>query len=156
MRVCCGLTGHLELAWEAAMHTVIMEQMRVGLGAAQVVDRDRRQVVAAALDHRAQHQPADASESVDGDLHRHGCIPSLSLSPSAEPLANGGNNGLGGDTEVFVKNFIRRGGSEAGHPDENPVVAQPALPAEPAGGLDADTGGRAQHLGTIRFVLLGE
>ena len=60
------------------------------------------------------------------------------------------------DAEVLVKIFIRRRGAEAGHADEHPVIAQPALPAEAAGGLDADPRRAAQHLRTIGFVLLGE
>src|SRR5438309_1659643 len=111
------------------MHAVVAEQMRIGLGAAEVIDRDRYQIVAPALDHGAQYEAPNASEPVDGDLHGHGCFPSVAFSSSAHPLADRGGDGLGRDTEVFVKIFIRRRGTEVGHADENPVIAEPALPA---------------------------
>src|ERR1700761_4357465 len=138
------------------MHAVVVEQVSVGLSTAEVVDRDRRDIVTTALNHGAQHEPADAAKSVDGDLHRHDGIPSVSFGPSAEPLADGGYDGFGGDTEVFVKKFIRRRGSKVGHTDEDPITTEPALPAESTGGLDADPRRRPQHLHTIAFVLLGE
>ena len=57
------------------MHAVVAEQMRVRLDAAEIVDRDRLDVLAPALDDGAQHQAADASETVDGDLHGHSASP---------------------------------------------------------------------------------
>ncbi len=72
------------------MHAVVAEQVRVGLGAAEIVDRDRHDVVAATLDHRAQHQPADAAEAVDGDLNGHGQYPFLAfLAPCGAELRRG-------------------------------------------------------------------
>ena len=58
------------------MDAVVAEQVRIRLDAAEVVDRDALDIVAPALDHRAQHQAADAPEPVDGDLHGHGRLPS--------------------------------------------------------------------------------
>jgi hypothetical protein len=59
-----------------------MVKVRIGLGAAEIIDRDRDQIVATALDHRAQHQAADTSEAVDGDFHGHGSV-SFLCSPAA-------------------------------------------------------------------------
>jgi hypothetical protein len=48
--------------------------MRIGLDAAEVVDQDGLEIRAAALDHRAQHEAADAPEAVDRNLHSHGSL----------------------------------------------------------------------------------
>ena len=59
------------------MHAVIAEQMRVRLDRAEIVDGDEFQVLPPRLAGGAQHQPSDAAESVDRDLHGHISVPSL-------------------------------------------------------------------------------
>ena len=55
----------LDLAAELAVHRVVLEQVREGLGVGEVVDRhdfDRRVVF-----HGTEHQTTDAPETVDAD-----------------------------------------------------------------------------------------
>ena len=54
------------------MHAVVAEQVGAGGDIGQVVDGDALDIGAPALDHGAQHQPADAPEPVDGNFHSHG------------------------------------------------------------------------------------
>ena len=61
----------LGLAGEAAMHAVVAEQVRVGGGRGEVVDRHHLDVVAAVLGQRAQDVAADPAEAVDGYLRGH-------------------------------------------------------------------------------------
>src|SRR5690606_37116266 len=64
---------HRHLAGKASVRGVVLEQVRVGLRVAQVVDGDELQVVLpAAFVVRAQDVAADAAEAVDGDLEGHG------------------------------------------------------------------------------------
>ncbi len=56
---------------EAAVHAVVTEKMRVRLDGAEIVDGDDFDVVATALDDRAQHIATDAAETVDRHLHCH-------------------------------------------------------------------------------------
>ena len=66
----------LGLAREAAVHAVVAEQMRVGGGRRQVVDRHHLDVVAALLGQRPQDVAADPAEAVDGYLRGHaGLLP---------------------------------------------------------------------------------
>src|SRR5437899_1659830 len=58
-------------AGEAAVDAVVAQEVGVGLDGAQVVDRHHLDVAAGVLDDRAQHQPADAAETVDGDANGH-------------------------------------------------------------------------------------
>src|SRR5207302_8729187 len=59
-------------AGKLAVRGVVLQQVRVGGGVAQVVDGDELQpVLPAALVVGAQHHAADATESVDGNLDRH-------------------------------------------------------------------------------------
>src|SRR5690606_4605124 len=58
-------------AGEAAVRAVIGEQQRVGLGIGEIVDRDELEIVIAALEDRACHQPPDAPEPVDRYFRRH-------------------------------------------------------------------------------------
>ena len=60
-----------DLAGERAVHRVVLEQMRVRLDVAEVVDRDELDVVAAFLHRRAQNQAPDAPETVDANPNRH-------------------------------------------------------------------------------------
>src|SRR6185312_7774602 len=61
-----------DLAGKAPVRGVVARQVRVGLGAAEVVDRDDRKIVLlAALVVRAQRVAADASIAVDRHLDRH-------------------------------------------------------------------------------------
>ena len=142
-----GVARHLDLAGEAAMHAVVAEQMRVGLDAAEIVDRDRHDVVAPALDiARSTRRPMRPNPLI-ATFTAMVALPSRhAFSPySPSRLRTAADDGLGGDAEVFVKIFDRCRGAEAGHADEHAVSAQPALPAEPAGGLDADARRAAQH-----------
>ncbi len=83
-----GVPRHLDLTREAAVDAIVFEQVRVGLGAAQIVDGDRHEVVSPALDHRPQHQPSDATEPVDRDLHRHKSTPRLAGGKSLTRLVS--------------------------------------------------------------------
>ena len=56
-------------AVEATVVGVVAEEMRVGGRVDEVVDRHDVELVAVALEHRLEHLPADAAESVDADLY---------------------------------------------------------------------------------------
>src|SRR5215510_7891264 len=45
--------------------------MRIGLRRRQIVDGDDRDVLALALDNRAQHHAADTAKSIDGNPYCH-------------------------------------------------------------------------------------
>jgi hypothetical protein len=61
------------LARELAVRGVVLGQVRVGGGIAEVVDRDHFEFAGAAgLVDRAQHVATDAAVAVDRDLDRHG------------------------------------------------------------------------------------
>src|SRR6185295_3929571 len=62
----------LHLERERPVHRVVLEQMRVGLDRAEVVDADDLDVAALGFAQRAQHQSADAAEAVNPDPDRHG------------------------------------------------------------------------------------
>ncbi len=64
-----GAVLGLDLAGEGAVDGVVAQQMGVGLDRAQIVDGDDLDVVAAAFQDGAQHQAADAPESVDRDAN---------------------------------------------------------------------------------------
>src|SRR5271157_2638365 len=51
-----------------------------------------------------------------------------------------------GYAEMLVQHLRRGRGTEAGHADEHAVGAEPAVPAEAAGGFHADAQRGAQHL----------
>src|SRR5487761_2302504 len=69
---------HGNVAREFAVHGVVSRQMRIGFWAAEVVDRDDRDVVLlAVLVMRSQYVAADAAVTVDGDLDRHGSSPEV-------------------------------------------------------------------------------
>src|SRR6185312_14735896 len=71
---------HAHRRREAPVRGVVLQQVGVGLGVAQVVDRDELQIVLlAALVVSAQHHAADASKSVDGYLDH----PNMLLTTSA-------------------------------------------------------------------------
>src|SRR3546814_14525175 len=55
--------GDGDLVWIAPVHRVVLEQMRVVLDRAQVVDGDELHVVAPGLERRAQHETPDTSEA---------------------------------------------------------------------------------------------
>src|SRR4026207_1908998 len=58
---------------EAAMGSVVLQQMGVGFCTPQVIDGDELQIVLRlALPKSTQDVPADAAEAVDGHLDRHG------------------------------------------------------------------------------------
>src|SRR5258706_6177880 len=63
---------HLHGAAERPVHGVVLQQVRIGGGVAEVVDRDELQaVLLAAFIVGAEDVAADAPESVDGYLDRH-------------------------------------------------------------------------------------
>ncbi len=69
----------LDLMLERAVHRVMLEQMREGLGVGDVVDRDDLDLFL--VQHRPKSHPADSAETVDPDPDRHGAIlPEMSLS----------------------------------------------------------------------------
>jgi hypothetical protein len=54
------------------MHAVVLEQMGVHLGRAEVVDRDEIEIVAAGLQIGPEREPTDPAKSVNGNaLIRH-------------------------------------------------------------------------------------
>ncbi len=64
---------HRHLAREFAVGGVVLGQVRVGLGIAEVVDRDDLELVrATGFVQRAQDVAANATVTVDGDLDGHG------------------------------------------------------------------------------------
>ena len=69
------LAVDLHLGREAAVHGIEAEQVSVGLDRSEIVDRHHLDVLAAALHDGAQDVAADATESVDRDLHRHVLAP---------------------------------------------------------------------------------
>jgi hypothetical protein len=60
-----------DLAGEPAMHGIVAEQVGVGLGRGQIVDRDHADVAALLLDYRAQHIAADPAKAVDCHTNAH-------------------------------------------------------------------------------------
>src|SRR5438552_17940747 len=66
-----GVAVDLYLMRVLAVDRVVTEQMRVGLGRAEVVERHDFDVLPAGLDDRAQYQASDAPEPVDGHTYRH-------------------------------------------------------------------------------------
>src|SRR3569832_558942 len=76
-------------------------------------------------------------------------------SPRTLQLALGGlDHGVRGDAETFVELLVRRAGPEALHADEDPVIADEALPAELHRRLDRDPDrGLADDLGLIGLGL---
>jgi hypothetical protein len=65
---------HFHLAGEAAMHTIVTEQVGVGLHAAKVIDGNGLEIGAAGVDERTEYQAADAAKSVNGNLHGHNLL----------------------------------------------------------------------------------
>src|SRR2546425_11135723 len=67
-----ALPVHAHAAREAGMRRVVLQQVGVGLGVAQVVDGQELQaVLLAALVMGAQDHAPDPAEAVDGYLNRH-------------------------------------------------------------------------------------
>src|SRR5262249_40053964 len=64
-------------AVEAALRRIVLEQVRQVVGRNQVVDGDHVERLAerALLHQRAEHEPADAAETVDADLDCHDKTP---------------------------------------------------------------------------------
>src|SRR5487761_924653 len=68
---CDRIARYFELTGKATMYAVVMEKVRIGLGAAEIVDRNGHDIVAPTLDQCTQHEAADPPEPVDGDLDGH-------------------------------------------------------------------------------------
>ena len=64
------------------MHAVVAQEVGVGLGAAEVIDGNRRYIVAPALDEGAQDETSDPAEAVDGYFYTQGNILPLLTDPS--------------------------------------------------------------------------
>src|SRR5678815_1303574 len=63
---------YANLAGELAMRGVVLRQVRIRLGIAEIVDRDDLDLARAVrLVQRAQHHAADTAVAVDRDLYRH-------------------------------------------------------------------------------------
>ena len=74
-------------ARKLAVRGVVARQVRVGLRAAEIVDRDDRDVVLlAVLVMRAQHVAPDAAVAVDGNLDRHGLLFVIAVLPELRTL----------------------------------------------------------------------
>ena len=121
----------LDLAREAPVDAVALEQPGVGLGVGEVVDRDQLEPAIGPLEDRARDQPADAAEAVDCNFGH--CI-SLFFSE----LDHARRDRVGGQAEMFVQVGRRRRGAEAVDADAQAVQAGIALPAEGRPGLDRD------------------
>ena len=69
------------------MHAVELEQLRVHVGRAEIVDRDEIEIVAASFQERPERQPADAAKSVNGNALVSHVLPTsyliLTISPRA-------------------------------------------------------------------------
>ena len=61
----------INLARVAAVVGVVLEEMGVGVGVGEVVDRDDFEVIAVEVEHALEHLPPDAAEAVDADFGRH-------------------------------------------------------------------------------------
>src|SRR4029077_16329473 len=61
----------LDLAGEGSVPAVVLQEMRVRMDGAEVVDGDALDVLAPALVQRAQHQPPDAAAPVDRNPRSH-------------------------------------------------------------------------------------
>src|SRR5262249_42434923 len=59
-------------AGEAAMYTVVAQQMRIGLDRAEIVDADDLEFLVGMLQSRAHDQAADPAKPVDRNPYRHG------------------------------------------------------------------------------------
>ncbi len=70
-----GVSVHLDLTRELAVHRIVTGEMGIGLGVAQVVYRHDLDVLAAGFVEGAQDVAADAAVAVDGDSDRHGNSP---------------------------------------------------------------------------------
>src|SRR5437762_3797017 len=77
-----------DLAREAAMNAVILQQMRIGRDWPQIVDADHLDLAVLVLVSRAQDQPADAAETVDRNPYRHDRSPKPSAQLRSEPVAS--------------------------------------------------------------------
>jgi hypothetical protein len=64
-----------EFAAERAMDGIVLQQVRVDLGRAEIIDADHLHVVAPRFHDSAQHQAADAPKTVDADTYRHSPLP---------------------------------------------------------------------------------
>ena len=73
-------TSCCDLALEAALRRVVLEQVGEVVGRDEVVDRDDFDLLAeqALLDDGAEHEPPDAAETVDADCC-HWCVVRLGL-----------------------------------------------------------------------------
>ena len=63
-----------DLAGKAAVHAVVAQEVRVGLDRAEIVDADHLDLGVLVLVSGAQHQAADAAETVDRNPYRHGSL----------------------------------------------------------------------------------
>jgi hypothetical protein len=60
-----------DLVREAAVDRIVLQQVRVDLHVAQVVDGDHLDILAPGFIDRAHHQPPDPPEAVDRHPNRH-------------------------------------------------------------------------------------
>src|SRR6185369_7197697 len=65
-----GMAVHADVAFEAAMHAVVLQHVGKVLGLEQIVDADHLDVLEI-LDGGAEHHASDAPEAVDADLDGH-------------------------------------------------------------------------------------
>jgi hypothetical protein len=59
--------GDGNIGREPAVHAVELEQQRIHVGRAEIVDRHEIQVLAAGLQEGPEGEPANSTKSVDGD-----------------------------------------------------------------------------------------
>ncbi len=65
------LAVDLDGALPGAVDRIALEQAGIVRGAAEIVDRDQLEPAIGPLEDRARDQPADTTEAVDRNFHRH-------------------------------------------------------------------------------------
>src|SRR5205814_996592 len=61
-----------DLAAKAAVHTVVAQQVRIGLDRPEIVDANDFELFVGMLQGRAHYQSTDAAKAVDRNPYRHG------------------------------------------------------------------------------------
>ena len=81
-----GVFRRFDGAGEGAVHRIVLQQMAVGLGRAEVVDRHELYIVAPRLHGRAEHQASNPPEAVDAYPDRHSPLLFMSIAGPLHPV----------------------------------------------------------------------
>src|SRR5436305_14490487 len=73
-----------------------------------------------------------------------------------QPLFDDGGDRVWRYAEMPVKILVRSGGAKPVHADEDSFGADPSLPTEAAGRLDAEAGDSPENLGAVGIILQRE